>query len=162
MTVYCILYIITYSLSMCTSIYFPSEHIILVRERLKLSTQQSGIGRKRGEQFACNPWARDYINCYIRGERCTYFAVSYYAFIRKLTKPIGFPIFVILQKEEVLIIFMASASSHPPVWTFFLRVEKRDWASILARTHQHSSIKVYLVLNRCESSSNSQSNYSFS
>lgn len=61
MIVYCILYVITYFLSMCTSIYFSGEQIILARESLSLYTTAIS-NRERGAQFSCNPWLKYYIN----------------------------------------------------------------------------------------------------
>lgn len=62
---------------------------------------------------------------------------------------------------------------HPRVflyWTalgflyyfIFSEWKRTDWANVLARTHQHSSIIAYLVFNRFEISPNIWPNYSLS
>lgn len=71
---------------------------------------------------------------------------------------------------SIFIIFFASTSSHLSLLNssefsllfFFSEWERTDWAKILARTHQHSSITACLVFNRFEISPNIWPNYSLS
>lgn len=174
MIVYCILYVIAYSLSICTSIYFPSENIVLARESLRLYTTAIRDSQEK-ESTICLQSLAKRLHKHIIKENDTLIFLSL-TMCQQSNKINMICNICYFAKEESCVNGSRFQNLHyfslPPhlhillYWpaledNFFFSSEwkRTDWAYILARTHQHSSMR---VLNRFEMSPNIWPNYFFS